>query len=497
MLLNFCDPRLRPEIKCSAVSTDGYEATNLINDFSKGYLAYSCIKPPVHIDITFLCNVRLNHILIWPTVGSQKSSGFQLYSKNTDDSSLPYILLSNGFLRPSDTGLLFYVADIDPAGIPAPANFLNRYIKSSMRHVTNYTQVLRITICKTENSVPALGKIEVWGTVSPRCGKDVMAGVHALWANRRVLLPVTEFKTDTASVDSTSVDIRKNRLKNNVSFNVPESFLDAITWEIMTQPIILPSGNIIDQTTLEKHGESQATWGRSLSDPFTGLIFNDDRKPVMATALKVRIDKFLLDNSNKNEIKEMPRVLGRDPASIVAGDRRIIEVPKCVLNKNLLKRTVEEVKPNVCKQITNNLQCAKRFCHKLPTAVMPKQPTSKPIIKPKCLSNTVISSKLSHNSQNQNRSTELNVLDNEIFLGSNVKTFLSNMKRFNTPEKVELHDISNKCDCCKNSVFYKLPCKHVICRKVLLSIENGQCKTCGFSYKSSEIERIHDNILNR
>jgi len=264
----------------------------------------------------------------------------------------------------------------------------------------------------------------------------------------------------------------------------------------MTQPVILPSGNIIDYTTLEKHGVNEAVWGRPLSDPFTGLGFHDDRRPVMATALKSRIDKFLLENSNQNEIKKMPRVLGRDPASATAGDRRIIEVPKCVLNKNTLKRVAED-KPSTCKQITNNdLQCAKRYCHKLPIAVMPKQTTAN-VRKPKPLLTKVsTSSKLTHNSQDQSRNDELDISSSDIFLDSNLKTVLSNMKWFK-PEKVELHNISNKCDCCKNSIFYRLPCKHVVCRKVLLAIENSQCKSCGSSYKSNEIERIHDNILNK
>lgn len=208
MLLNFCAPRLRPEIKCSAISTEGYEATNLINDSRKGYLAYACIKPPIHVDITFLCNIWINHVLIWPSVGSQKSSGFQLYCRNTNDVSTPYTLLSSGFLGPLDAGLLFYSGDVDHTEIPAPANFLRRYIKVSMGHLTKYAHVLRITICKTENSVPALGKIEVWGTVSPRCGKDVVASVHALWTDHQVALalPVTELKTATISANT-----RENR----------------------------------------------------------------------------------------------------------------------------------------------------------------------------------------------------------------------------------------------------------------------------------------------
>jgi len=138
-------------------------------------------------------------------VGSQKSSGFQLYCKNTNDCNTPYTLLSSGFLSPSDTGLLFYPSDIDPEKIPAPANFLKRYIKVWIGHLTTFAHVLRITICKTEKSVPALGKIEVWGTVSPRCGKDIVANVYTLWSKHEAVLPlpITEYKTEITSAKTT------------------------------------------------------------------------------------------------------------------------------------------------------------------------------------------------------------------------------------------------------------------------------------------------------
>ncbi|XP_070154938.1 RING finger protein 37 [Polyergus mexicanus] len=498
MLLNFCDPRLRPEIKCSTISTEGYEVTNLISNSCKGFLAYSCIKPPVHIDITFLCNIKINHILIWPSVGSQKSLGFQLYCKSTNDFSIPYTFLSSGFLSPSDAGLLFYPNDIDPAKIVTPANFLKRYIKVSMQHLTMYTHILRLTICKTEKSVPALGKIEVWGTVSPCCGKDVVASVYTLWTKQQatLVLPITECKTGTNSINITG-----NRQEDNAKLEIPESFLDPITWELMTQPITLPSGKVIDQTTLEKHGQNEAIWGRPLSDPFTGIVFNEHRKPIMATALKSRIDKFLLGHSNLNEIKSIPRVLGHDSTSAIAGDRRITQVSKYVLNKNLLKRTVKDAKLDACKQTMDGyLQQTKRYCHQLPAVVVCSKQSANARLKQ--VTKIPNFSKLVHNnSHNHNRddkSERLVVADSDSSLDGNIKTLLSNIKRFSEPEKVELHNISSDCKCCNNSILYKLPCKHIICRKVLLSINvNSQCKSCGLSYKLSDIERIHDNVLNR
>lgn len=204
MLFNFCDPRLRPEIQCSTINTEGYEVSNLINDSDKGFLAYACIKPPINIDITFLCNVCVNHILIWPQVGSQKSSGFQLYAKTSNDTSVPYALLATGFLDSTNAGLLFYPSTINHETIPAPSNFLRRYIKPSLHYLTTYINSLRICICKTENSVPALGKIEVWGTVSPRCGKDTAASILILWSKQQSCLVQSVEKSENTDAPVTA-----------------------------------------------------------------------------------------------------------------------------------------------------------------------------------------------------------------------------------------------------------------------------------------------------
>ncbi|KAL6032740.1 hypothetical protein STEG23_016178 [Scotinomys teguina] len=79
--------------------------------------------------------------------------------------------------------------------------------------------------------------------------------------------------------------------------DVPEEFLDPITLEIMPCPMLLPSGKVIDQSTLEKCNLSEATWGRVPSDPFTGLAFTPQSHPLPHPSLKARIDRFLLQHS--------------------------------------------------------------------------------------------------------------------------------------------------------------------------------------------------------
>ncbi|CAK9795276.1 RING finger protein 37 [Anthophora plagiata] len=493
MFFNFCDPRLRPEIQCSTVSTEGYEITNLINDSDKGFLAYACIKPPVNIDITFLCNICVSHILIWPQVGLQKSSGFQLYAKTSNDNSVPYSLLATGFLNSSNTGLLFYPHNVNHETISVPENFLKRYIKPSLCYLSTYISSLRICICKTENSVPALGKIEVWGTVSPRCGKDTVASIFTLWSKQQSTILESVEKPEVTNLPVTTIDNNKEILES--SLQVPECFLDAITYEIMTQPILLPSGKIIDQTTLLKHEESEALWGRRLTDPFTGLPFSEDRKPVIASALKIRIDKFLLENSNVEEIKRLPRVVGR-AAPLNITDKKVAEVPKYLLKRNVISRTVNNTKLKLHCSVASNTQIRKKVCHKLPIVVMSEKrntSTLTSLAKRRVTASCSTSVCKEVESEDKGSCTDVVDLTVDDKTDFDLNTAVPHLKRFNnTPEKNDSSSQLNSCSCCPNEIFYRLPCKHVLCRKVLTCIEDNRCTSCGTPYENSEIERIHE-----
>uniref|UniRef100_A0A0K8T915 RING finger protein 37 n=1 Tax=Lygus hesperus TaxID=30085 RepID=A0A0K8T915_LYGHE len=96
---------------------------------------------------------------------------------------------------------------------------------------------------------------------------------------------------------------------------VPEEFIDPISCEIMTIPMTLPSGNIVDLSTLEKFYSAEGKMGRGRSDPFTGVLFTDQNKPVAAVSLKARLDKFLLENCDEPSIKVLPRTLGKKPVA--------------------------------------------------------------------------------------------------------------------------------------------------------------------------------------
>lgn len=96
---------------------------------------------------------------------------------------------------------------------------------------------------------------------------------------------------------------------------MPDEFLDGLTYEVMALPVRLPSGNVVDQGTLERFSRQEASWGRPASDPFTGRPFNADRKPVYDTALKARIDGFLTLHGHRRCLQGVARTVGSVAAS--------------------------------------------------------------------------------------------------------------------------------------------------------------------------------------
>ena len=68
--------------------------------------------------------------------------------------------------------------------------------------------------------------------------------------------------------------------------DAPEEFLDELLATYMTDPVILPSGNIVDRSTITQHLLNDSI------DPFNRVTMTiDDVKP--ATELKERMNKWL------------------------------------------------------------------------------------------------------------------------------------------------------------------------------------------------------------
>lgn len=304
--------------------------------------------------------------------------------------------------------------------------------------------------------------------------------------------------------------------------NIPEDFLDSITYEIMTQPIILPSGKVIDQKTLEKHAQNEAIWGRPVSDPFTAVRFNDSVKPIAAFPLKARIDKFLLENSNREEIKKLPRVLGSLDSEKLK-HTKIITCKNMNLSDSVVENNITRFKRSYTKETF--FVTSEKLSHNLPPEKLARGLGGEKVPIIRSLDSSACPSENSVKIvNNKTKKTFLNSgVDSEktkkLFRGHvlplvvpsknsntrNKKLTPNSSSRILKSEEIAINNalIEKKlelqtqvnyvphCKCCSNNIFYKLPCEHIICRKALMSLAKNKCTECQIEFKSSDPQRFH------
>ncbi|XP_034939784.1 RING finger protein 37 [Chelonus insularis] len=333
VLVNLCHHLLQTEIKCDKPSNDDHDINNLLLDSDKGFLVYSCIKPPINIDFNFISNIKLSHIKIWPSVGAQKSKSFRIFVKtNTENSTIvgnsSYYQISSGDLSITDSGIIFCRSE-STNELKINDDFIVRYMNGPQK-IKNNVKSLRLTITRTENSVAALKRIEIWGHIPYN-------KLPESWFQFHKRLVQSDIPSQDALTCKLKNGIQDKDIPNKTLTEIPEEYLDPITFTIMIQPIILPCGKIIDFHTLEKFGENEALWGRPLSDPFTGIPFSDNYKPIFADTIKSQIDKFITENSHLHEFQKIPRVLGPhgvNNAAVQQYRNEVLTLPHLYKNTN-------------------------------------------------------------------------------------------------------------------------------------------------------------------
>lgn len=461
-MINFCCSALNPTVVCSTVSTDGYEVTNLVSsdaeEAQKGFLAYNAIRPPVSITIHFICSVNVSHVILWPQVGYQKSTGFEIYA-NSAPKSKPQIYekAAFGYLDDDETGIIFYRTvyyDQYTRSIKHLKSFAQRAIFGSTCSSLNNTRSLQIKIIKTNSSVPALAKVEVWGKPSKSCDTAVQRNIFKLWTTR---IP----KKESVSCGNSESQLQT---VSGAEFEIPENFLDSVTCTIMTLPFILPCGKFVDQSTLDRHEQHEAMWGRAPSDPFTGRMFSENNRPIPATALKACIDKFLIDHSERPELAYVPRTVGRKQKS------NIHEVSCSTVPLTDIKPTTSVGCPTENKKVT-------------------------------CVA---VSSDVSHLRHKRQRHGSEDIAKTEVHdvesheekinwsLNCALESTLAGLPTYT---RFSNHTAVEQCAACSgDNMLFKVPCKHFLCRKCLVSKKESKdfsCTLCKASFQSGDLLRYH------
>lgn len=308
-------------------------------------------------------------------------------------------------------------------------------------------------VCKSSgNSPPVLKKIEIWGFPSKSLSVAERNCIFSMW--KSILNPDYGKKSPSPEIPAQSLSPSKGSETNEKDeFEIPDDFLDSITCELMIFPTVLPSGKIVDQSTIDKHSLNEANWGRSPSDPFTGVPFARGRQPILNLDLKSRIEKFLLENSE--HFKNVPRVLGKVRRSTKRERPRKSSSPSAAADYSLW--------------FDYDLPLKKQKKHKLDFYSAPCTVTSSEYLGAPC-----------------------SKIDDAIEIA------LKKITKYSKPIPLQptKERVAENCINCNitENLYKILKCNHLVCRNCLNNFTlNKQC-TCRVSFSSIDVEKHHNKF---
>ncbi|XP_020805847.1 RING finger protein 37-like [Drosophila serrata] len=442
-LINFLNPRLKTSVKSNAPCKDGFTASNLIADdeelLKRGFMCSSACKPPVEVIFDFFKAVDIRAIKLWPSIGTLSSTAFELHVRQDGK------WVRVAFVKDLPHGLEFvtfcYQSDVNSqTTCNATGQPLSRkvsFLKGAHKILPSISSV-KVIIRATGNCPPVLRKVELWG-LPARLVDKAKGAVSVPYGQR-----------DDASkgkLGQRSSPRPIPQLKKHSMLFLPEEFLDSITWELMIQPTVLPSGKVVDQTTIDKHNAAEAKWGRQPSDPFTGLNYNNESKPIVNLELKTRIEAFLLKYSGDFELphsrgsKRLHRRTHQSDPICPASSTSM--VPTKVYRMQKLKRMATAKGTSL-------------------SAASGKQPSAK-------------KAKLSH--QDTTASTSSPSM-NQTFKQVLLKTTISGQ-------------MTGSCINCRSAQFrYKIrTCHHLVCQDCLVHLLKEQLCVCKIAFQDADVDR--------
>lgn len=237
-------------------------------------------------------------------LSSLKSTKFQVFikCKNIDNKEV-FRKIGHPNLNDGEIGFCLKADDIGEASkrVSGDGSEISwSAIYPTARNSARSVSVIKIVIEDTKlRRAPVLRKLEVWGVPSFRCSQEEIIEINRL------------LKDPEISSDDPIITIDRELPEADDSFNIPENFLDAITHDLLVMPYILPSGSVIDESTIRKYNKHEELYGRLPSDPFTSLVYTSNSQPKFDESLKSRLDEFKLHNSHEIEVKNSGRTVGK------------------------------------------------------------------------------------------------------------------------------------------------------------------------------------------
>ena len=557
MLIDFCHHCMRSKIKSDKVSFDGFEVTNLLsgdcNLKRKGFLSDHFVKPPVNVTVEFPCNIAIYKIVIDPVIGRQRSCDIKLFS-GTKTVSKSWLYGNEDNTPLNSSGLLLNRIGFISSTEPAPICFQNSYFRErGLWKIDNIRDSLQcpiqselmarkpgslcnashLNICVNRvkgSGTAAIKRLEVWGMPA----FNVPTGLQQLLLDvfKKAVYPdigrahVGKMEHNKRT-EAVVVDKEEGDYVTENDVQIPEDYIDQITFEIMAVPMLLPCGKNIDQSTLERFVNTEASWGRAPSDPFTGVLFSPGHQVVPNAALKARLDQFLLRYSDKLKVARTLGSAGPMPVNREMRGSRLVTASESYIKgdfpDNITKLSsrmaLKHSGINVEEPVGSNVNIKKRKqtdAHDdTDNAVVRAKRTSFTAM-PKAALENRNSSRISESAilvQNRDigsntfEATLIDKVDNKSpvkhtsaltdSLDSALNNILSSLPSFTSSREDTLQTTKvMSCSSCDsdlqedNIVKYKLPCSHYMCRKCVQLKVTSQCKKCNTTFSSVQITRV-------
>ena len=365
---------------------------------------------------------------------------------------------------------------------------------------------LILRILRTEcSTVAAIKRLEAWGRPSFQNKPTVNKKIYSLMRQykEKCLLELQHTKCSHNSVNMQAEPLKEQKC-NESSINlengnqnscsnkliIPEDFMDPITYDMMVLPVLLPSGHTIDSATLEKCIKEDERHGRIPLDPFSGIPLRSGSEAVPNTALKLRIDRFLL----QNKMYRNPGSHWRQTSGVNSLNANVVER----VVKNSRKRGNKDgddkdfKSAKISSGIRNNRpKPGSEIIVSHAGSTLKYEESKKGI-------DTLVSTKLMHLSSQNARNLECsNEASHEESLQNSLEAALKQVawNAFKTKAN-RAGRPSFACSICKRHGkelnLFQLPCQHLNCRECMQKDPNANiCTICTKYFSNGEVMRVH------
>ena len=290
------------EISCLSPSNDAYPLSNLLSPsnsvLESGFLADTFVRPPVSVILKYCLpgpGFRLRHISLSSKVSwSQESELFEVWLRG---GHAELTRGARGAADPNTKSVLFYSSECPPLDKGSSSGH-----HELSKRLTRCVRQIEIKILRTKGScAPGLSNLRILGTpVSLTDRKEVERRVAAAYRSSQPVTPAAAIALESypqesneygggagaggGAVAAASISTQEQPAAAAMaatSSAAADVIVDALTFERARIPMVLPSGQIVDKSTLDEYNRREESWGRAPNDPFTGKVFTRDRRPIL------------------------------------------------------------------------------------------------------------------------------------------------------------------------------------------------------------------------